>query len=256
MTIITIIAGEIEPGVALANDNGQTAVVVGESGRGRSLGVLPVINAPQAACPRRSTRYASDNTNCPACGCAVSVSDGHCDHPADAGLVPGRPAFGAIKYGPVGPYLDASVAEADGRALVVFRTPVGNRGGNAHTGASCGWRCPVCGETGHGEPPELCTPCVARELAELRSKTPDHTGELKDIMYKMSQRPIPNYLPIPGEVIVRGRIAMGDAGRVASGEQLMVRFEAGSIFRVAVKTGTTRPDEWVYSWDGAKLRHL
>lgn len=83
--------------------------------------------------------------------------------------------------------------------IIVFRTPMGHRGGNAH------W----------GDRPNT---------------------------------------PFPGEILARGRIAQGDAGRMGSGYQFVALLQDGDAFTVRVfSDGRSRPQQYIGCWNGGRL---
>lgn len=64
----------------------------------------------------------------------------------------------------------------------------------------------------------------------------------------------PSYLPFPGQILVQGRIAQGDAGAMGSGDQYIALIPKGVVFRTAY-TGRLygAPGHHYYMWDGQKL---
>lgn len=114
--------------------------------------------------------------------------------------------------------------------IVVLRTPMGYRGGNTHTGEPVGWKCP-CGGTGSGATPDACPQCKVARMG--------YSG------------PRPEFASFPGEIIARGRIAQGDAGRMGSGEELVVVLKRGGVFRIRIfSDGRRRPSVYYGYWDG------
>lgn len=95
--LFTVADGSITAGAKVVDRNGQAAVVVGEKGRGRREFVLPVRGAQQG-----DTVLSARVILTPSGGAALEVAD-------------------------------AANAET-GYAMVVFRTTIGFRGGNEHTG--------------------------------------------------------------------------------------------------------------------------
>lgn len=195
-------------------------IQVGEPGRGRELGVLPVEGAPRKPCPHRTDgrvwRVGLDFypsaplTRCPNCGTALVPSEDRAPFPAintparmhhpDAGDLPaGRIMFAAIGETKSGrPKLRWREAVTNSAAIVVLRTPIGYRGSNAHTG--------VDGAT------------------------------------------------FPGRILVRGRIAQGIAGHAGSGEQFIALFEHGAMWRTAYGGRLYgSPRAHVYKWDGERI---
>ncbi len=102
--------------------------------------------------------------------------------------------------------------------VCVFRTEIGFRGGNSHTG--------------------------------------DATGEVAKPVkfFDSSDREVDTHLPFPGTTIAIGVIAQGAAGYAGSGEQLIAIMPADSIFRTAYSGRMYgAPDEHFYRWDSKVL---
>lgn len=73
----------------------------------------------------------------------------------------------------------------------------------------------------------------------------EHTGDLDEQG---------NALPFPGEIIARGRIADGNAGRMAQGEHLLAVIPLRTVFRARI--GGRRygkPEQYFYFHDGQQL---
>ena len=164
------------------------AILVGEEGRGRKLGVLPADRSLVGFADEQQTRY--------------ELRD-----PA------GEYAIGTTRSG--GPKLISGGPNPDA-CIVVFRTPIGFRGSNDHTGDRIGWPCPRCYE-----------PDTAAEKPENGSRCP-HCGEERDWGLRGAKL---RFREFPGKVVVEGLIAEGDAGRMGSGRQLVAVVPAGMVFR-------------------------
>lgn len=147
------------------------AVTVGEEGRGRVLGVLPV----KGAQPGETIYYAT-----------VSSTRS------------GRPCL-----------IAAQEDGDDDSCVVIMRTEYGFRG-------SCG-----------------------------------HTGDFSGVVPtgKRWSPWLPTYYDFPGEILTRGIIADGLAGRMASGEQIAAVVKSGQVFR-AWRSGRLygQPDEYFYTF--------
>jgi hypothetical protein len=119
---------------------------------------------------------------------------------------------------------------------VVYASSIGFRGGNSHTGDLAGWVC-RCGAQG-------------REL-----DLPERCSGWKEGDSSWSHEPAYRFEPYPGEVIVRGVIAQGDAGRMGSGEQLVATLRRGAVARAA-RSGRLygAPRSWYYRFDGGQLQ--
>jgi len=125
-------------------------------------------------------------------------------------------------------------AGTDEKIIVVFRTPIGFRGGNSHTGDRIGWSCASCRVERDEEVPKTCPRCGALDGGTLGPKI--------------------KFAPFPGEIIAQGVIAQGDAGNMGSGDQLVAVMLKGVVF----STGYTgrlygAPLAHYYMWDGKQL---
>jgi len=170
MKIFTIESGKVFKGVTVnaftLKGAGVTipAVIIGEEGRGRQLGVLPV----------------------------QLLSDSYKEW-----LEKGRThiffaEIGTTKAGK--PKLfQTEGADTTEKCICVFRTKIGFRGGNSHTGDRDG-------EEGKDE---------------------------KDLYYWGS------FHPFPGEILCEGIIAQGDAGRMGRGRQMIAIMPENTVFRTA-----------------------
>ena len=123
-----------------------------------------------------------------------------------------------------------------GEILVVFRTPIGFRGGSSHTGDLLGWSCGVsylgrCKAEGQGLAPKRCPLC--------------------DNGYP---GPRNQFAEFPGEILTEGTIAQGAAGRMGSGRQLVAIVPAGAVFRTGYSGRLYgHPSSHYYMWDGEAL---
>jgi len=168
MKIFTIASGDVTEGARVDSFTlkgaGVTipAVLVGEEGRGRRLGVLPV-----QLLPEQHKEWQEE-------GCVYIYS-------ATVGTTrAGKPKL-----------LQIENADTTDRCICVFRTRIGFRGGNSHTG--------------------------------------DRDGGFKKDYWDDEERP--TFHPFPGEVLCEGIIAQGDAGRMGSGSQIVAVMPAGIVFR-------------------------
>jgi hypothetical protein len=162
------------------------AILIGESGRGRSLGVLPV----QGARPNVTLDL-----------CQIGTTRA------------GRPKL-----------IAAFGTPSDDKVILVLRTSIGFRGGNAHTGDRTGL---VAREDWDGNP------------------TFDYDGMLEWGL-QFAER--------PGSVLSEGRIAQGDAGRMGSGDQLVLVLEKNQVLRIA-RSGRLygAPSAHYLVWNGEKI---
>ncbi len=169
------------------------AIIIGEEGRGRSRGVVTVQNAKSGDVLR-----------------FAEIGKTRAD----------KPKFYA-KFS----------ADTEDEVLVVFRTPIGYRGGNSHTGDRIGWVCD-CGEKGEGNMPDKCP----------NAKCTSWIG------------PGTQFAEFPGEILATGEIAQGDAGRMGSGYQHIALVRKGQVFRTGYsgrRYGS--PHAHYYIWNGEQL---
>lgn len=199
------------------------AILVGEEGRGRELGVLPVQGAPADGI----LRYA---------------------------------AVGQTKAGK--PKLVAQANAGDTSAcIVVFRTQCGFRGGAEHSGdvvretyALKSWALADARAAGvvlqtEYTPSEAMSALLTMDAflhpGSPPLRNPDLSGRFERSM---------ELAPFPGEVICRGTIAQGDAGRMGGNEQLIAVMPRDVWFRTAY-TGRLygAPAEHYYRFDGERI---
>ena len=205
MQVFTVQNGQVERGAALhihTLSNGMTipVVAVGEEGRGRKQAMIPVANAPLAD--------------------------------AEA---PGRLLYadlGTTKSGGAKLIARQEPGTADTEAILVFRTGIGFRGSNAHTGDRAGWVCQkfaTCRKEGTGAPPAACPKCG---------------GTGFDL----------TFAPFPGRVLATGVIAQGNAGNMGSGEQIIAVMPRGVVFRTAYSGRLYgEPADHYYIFDGQQV---
>ena len=167
MKLFTIKSGNVTEGIRVDSFTlkgaGITipAILVGEKGRGRRLGVLPVQLLPSSY-----KEWQEEGT--------VSI------HSAKIGETKaGKPKL-----------LETSGVTDTEKCICVFRTMIGFRGGNSHTGDRDG------------------------------GTEKDYWGE-----------EYPTFHPFPGEILCKGEIAQGAAGRMGNGEQLVAIMPANTVFR-------------------------
>ncbi len=159
MKIFTIASGEVSEGARVDSfalkgaGISIPAILVGEEGRGRKLGVLPV-----QLLPDNYKKWQEERT--------ISI------YSAEIGKTKtGKPKL-----------IETEITDTE-KCICVFRTKIGFRGSNRHTG--------------------------------------DILGD--------------EFLPFPGEILCRGIIAQGAAGRMGSGSQLIAVMPAEVVFRTAYR---------------------
>jgi hypothetical protein len=212
MKIFTIESGEVTEGARVDSFTlkgaGVTipAIIVGEEGRGRKLGVLPVQLLPESYAGWKEKGYTHI-------------------HSATIGTTKaGKPKLFQTE--------DADTLE---KCICVFRTKIGSRGSNSHTGdlkdeywvPHWSWEKDVLELK--KELKEKYTKEEAREISkELDS--PEPWEDINIILETIFERRV-EFHPFPGEILCEGIIAHGMAGRAASGEQLVAILPANTVFR-------------------------
>lgn len=214
MKVFTINLGEVFEGAAVESLTLKgagisiPAIIVGEEGRGSSRGVLPV----QGATPDPE----KEGTFLPLMYATLGSTR------------TGNPKLFAC---------DPSPAPAD-EILVVFRTHIGFRGSNNHTGDRAGWKCRrfSCDASGTDLiTPEVCPVCGAGK--EYSIDSPERV-----------------FAPFPGQILVSGVISQGAAGRMGSGQQHVAVIPKNVVFRTAYGGRLYgRPSAHYYRWDGSAL---
>ena len=208
MKIFTIENGEVKEGVRVDSFTLKSAevtipaIIVGEEGRGRALGVLPVQLLPDSYKKWQEEGYVHINF-------------------AQAGVTKsGRPKLFQVE--------DADSTE---KCICIFRTMIGFRGGNSHTGDRKdeywvpNWFCRLDISALGKELKENYTKEEAIKIAEeLNSSGEKYPW---DVIFNRKLE----FHPFPGEILSCGVIAQGDAGRMGSGQQIVAIMPADVVFR-------------------------
>lgn len=179
------------------------AIIIGEKGRGRKLGVLPVQLLPDSYKEWQENGYTYI-------------------HYATLGTTKaGKPKLFQVE--------DADTQE---KCICIFRTKIGYRGGNSHTGdrkeeywiPNRFWRSDMLAL---GEKlKEKYTEEEAIQIAE-RVNSSLNSSYQWDVIF---QRKL-EFHPFPGEILCEGVIAQGDAGRMGRGCQYVAIIPANTVFR-------------------------
>ena len=177
------------------------AILIGEEGRGRELGILPVQLLPNS----------------------------YKDWQENGSVYINYAELGTTKTGKPKLFQVENVDTTE-KCICVFRTMIGYRGCNDHTGDrkevyyTIPWYINL--------PPEVPKkPRYTKEEFEkyvpilCKHRGTDDWREVFDGKIE--------YLPFPGEVICSGIIAQGAAGRMGSGRQLVAVIPANTVFRTA-----------------------
>ena len=204
------------------------AILIGEKGRGRQLGVLPVELLPH----QKQEWEEKGRTTIYAARIAQTKS--------------GRPKL-----------ISTETHDTTEKIIVVFRTPIGFRGSNSHTGDRIEEYFtiePLFIETAS----KIGVPIKDRYTAEeVREYSPlimrAHYGD-GEYAWNAGFRPHYKFAPFPGEIIVEGVIAQGDAGYMGSGHQYVSVIPRGVVFRTGYSGRLYgKPAAHYYIWNGERL---
>lgn len=176
--------GSVHPGAAVEEITLRSgavipAITVGEEGRGRERGLLPVQGAPGAA---------------PIYAAALSSTRA------------GRPKL-----------IVSAQASQDSAIIVVCRVEPGFRGGIEYTGPRLGVQCG-----------DALWSWATPECLEIRSHRPED-GRCPGCGKRFFRE---RTAPAPGQILISGRVAQGDAGRMGGGEQRILLLPAGQTLRI------------------------
>ncbi len=225
--IFTISSGDVSEGArvekfTLAGAGVEIpAILVGEEGRGRELGVLPVELLPEQQ--------------------KIWQEKGEVEiHFAAVG----RTESGRVRL------FQKEESTTEEKILGVFPTKIGFRGGNDHTGEKYLIPCPNRGKKVTAN--YWCPECKLA-LVEVGNSEAFWAG----VIHPEDKGEKPMWEPFPGEVISRGYIAQGEAGRSGGGEQLVALLPKNSVFRTEYfgRLYGAAPSHY-YKWDGKKLTSL
>ncbi len=205
MKVFSIESGNVSEGVRVDSFTlegaGVTipAIIIGEKGRGRKLGVLPVQLLPEQYKEWQENGYTYI-------------------HFATVGTTKaGKPKLFQVE--------DADTQE---KCICIFKTKIGYRGSNSHTGdrkeeywiPNRFWRSDL---SALGK--ELKEKYTEEEAIKIAEEL--NTSYPWDVIF---QRKL-EFHPFPGEILCEGVIAQGDAGRMGSGKQLVAILPADTVFR-------------------------
>ena len=211
MKVFTIESGDVTEGVRVESFTLKgagisiPAIIIGEEGRGRELGVLPVHLLTESYSEWKEKGYTYI-------------------HSAEVGVTKaGKPKLLQTEY-----------ADTLEKCICIFRTKIGYRGGNSHTGDK---------EDEYWVPESFATfpesvpqkerytweevERYGREYLLERHPGEDIDRYSPDIAFKRKV----SYHPFPGEILSAGVIAQGDAGRMGRGLQYVTIIPADVVFR-------------------------
>lgn len=179
------------------------AILIGEEGRGRELGILPVQLLPEAH------KKWQENGSVRIFAATLGTTKA------------GKPKL-----------FQAEEADTDEKCICVFRTMIGYRGCNIHTGDRKEVYYTIPWYISDSLPPEVPKkPRYTKE--EMQQYAPilcKHRGA--DDWSEVFDAKI-EFLPFPGDVICSGIIAQGAAGNMGSGRHLIAVIPANTVFRTA-----------------------
>lgn len=209
MKVFTIKSGDVFEGVRVGTFTLKgvgvsiPAIIIGEEGRGRKLGVLPVQLLPDAYAEWKKEGY-------------VYI------HSATIGTTKaGKPKL-----------FQTEDVDTEEKCICIFRTKIGFRGSNSHTGDrkneywSPNWFFKSDILALGKELKERYTKQEAISIAEELSSSTENKYQW-DVIFNRKLE----FHPFPGEILCEGIIAQGDAGRMGSGEQLVAVIPKDIVFR-------------------------
>ena len=215
MKVFTIESGKVAKGVRVDSFTlkgaGVTipAIIIGEEGRGRELGILPVQLLPDAYVEWKEKGYVRINF--------AQVGE----------TKTGKPKLFQTE--------DTDTLE---KCICIFRTMIGFRGGNSHTGDR---KEEYWAREWYASFPES-VPMKERYTWEevqrysreyLKARYPGE--DISQYSPNAGFRRVLDFYPFPGEILCEGIIAQGQAGRMGSGSQLVAVMPAGIVFRTGYR---------------------
>jgi hypothetical protein len=242
MKIFTIEAGSVRDNaeviaLTLASGVKIPVVTVGEEGRGRKLGVLPV-----SLLPKSQAMWDYEKK--------VHIEN----------VRVGETRSGRAKLIEIEPdnYTD--------HAVIVMATPAGFRGSNQHGARliwklhadiwSFLWESDLKTVAGRFKSDILNNP-ITEEIFEQYAKAypnaiSSQTGRIEDFVENVAETAVEGSLP--GQIIASGKIAQGAAGRAGSGEQFVVVMPKDTLWAVKMFGRLYgRPSSYEYIFDGEKV---
>ncbi|MEI7653551.1 MAG: hypothetical protein WCJ70_04775 [bacterium] len=233
--IFTVNEARVTPGARVLNHSLKgagieiPAIIVGEEGRGRELGVLPVG------------------------GISLKV-DGSYDPILFAEV-------GQTKAGKPKLWAKSDATSGD-FAVVVLPTKIGFRGGNSHTGDRGEPNYKLNFGTLGYEAQQVIKGKITDHPVE-GWKEDFYYGvfpsSMRDKLLEQGFQDVDfeevlNFLPFPGRILTKGTIAEGTAGRVGSGDQMVALIPKYAVFRTAYSGRLYGgPAAHYYRFDGEKI---
>lgn len=173
------------------------AILIGEEGRGRRLGILPVQLLPKNYTEWQESGYT------------------HIHSAEIRTTKAGKPKLFQTE--------DADTTE---ECVCIFRTMIGFKGGNSHTGDRKNeyW---VPNWLGQSKLSALSLELKEKYTKEEAIQVAEELNSSLDALFKKEIE----FHPFPGEILCEGIIAQGAAGRVGSGYQYVAVMPANIVFR-------------------------
>jgi len=207
MKIFTIENGKVSEGAKVDSftlkgaDVSIPAIIIGEEGRGRKLGVLSVQLFPDTYAEWKEKGYTHI-------------------HSATVGTTKlGKPKLSQTEE-----------ADTTEKCICVFRTKIGFRGGNSHTGDRKGeyWVRDWFISFPESVPEKERYTREEVEIIAAAITPPEEKGIWRwDAGFERKLE----FDPFPGEILCKGIIAQGQAGRMGSGSQLVAVMPEDIVFR-------------------------
>jgi len=233
--VFTVESGTVSPGARVSSyalkgvDVTIPAILVGERGRGRELGILPVSLPP--ALMEKWLAKAEVSINAASIGKTKA----------------GRPKLFA-----------AETPTTDEAIIAVLRTKIGFRGSNSHTGDRVKewWELDrYYRESAQAAGAPIKDRYTREEVEEYGPRIAQAqwgTSEGYRVDTGFQHRIEFDYFP--GQVLVEGWIAQGAAGRMGSGQQFVALIPKGKVFRTAYSGRLYgAPKAHYYLWTGQEL---
>lgn len=233
--VFTVESGTVSPGARVSSftlkgaETTIPAILVGEQGRGRKLGVLPVSLPPDLMEEWLAKAQVSI--------CAARVGTTRSGHPK---------------------LFAAGASTTEEAIIAVLRRKIGFRGHNSHTGDRADEWWELDGfyrESAQAAGVPIKDRYTREEvekygprIAEARWGSSEGYRVDTGFQHKVA------FHDFPGQILAEGQIAQGDAGRMGSGRQLVALIPKGLVFRTAYSGRLYgKPSAHYYLWTGEKL---
>ena len=217
------------------------AILIGEEGRGRERGAVPVGNPPQVPCSERNKDLCVSSETCEKCGIPLSEKseNNSTRHHPDDGMMQDKLIFAEIGQTKAGKpkFFSKDSANTDEKIIVVLETQIGFRGGNSHTGdRKCEWYTPEYYVRENAQKAgipiqEVYTAEEVKEYSPRIMRVLEHYQASTEYLWNAGFEIHREFEMFPGEILAKGCIAQGTAGRMGNGEQLIAVIPKNVVFR-------------------------